>query len=56
MSATIKNGKLIIELPLQTPTPSKSGKSNIVASTGGFASTTATVNGKPVKIAVNAII
>ena len=56
MSTTIKNGKLVIELPLQTPTLSKSGKTHIVASTGGFASTTAEINGKIVKISVNAII
>lgn len=56
MSVSIKNGKLVIELPIQEPTPSKSGKSQIVASTGGFTSTTATVKGKPVRIAVNAII
>ncbi len=57
MSATIKNGKLIIELPLHpTPKDSKTGKSKIVAGTGGFATTTAVDNGKPVRISVNAII
>lgn len=56
MSAEVKGKTLVLTIPLQKPTPSKSGKSMIVASTGGFTSTTAIVDGKPVRIAVNAII
>lgn len=56
MSAEIKNGNLVITLPLQTPTMSKTGKSLIVAGTNGFAVTNARVNNTPVKISVNAII
>jgi len=56
MEVEIKNGKLIITLPTQKPAPSKSGKSMIVATTNGFASTTAEVGGKPVRISVNAIV
>jgi hypothetical protein len=56
MSVSIKNGKLVIELPLQKPTASKTGKSQIVATTKGFADTSAQVAGKPVRVAVNAII
>ncbi len=54
---TVKNGKLVIELPLnEQPTPSSSGKNLVVATTHGNITTTAQVNGKPVVIGVNAYI
>jgi hypothetical protein len=56
MKTTIKGKTLFLEIPLQKPTLSKTGKSHIVASTGGFKPTTAMIDGKPLKIAVNAII
>lgn len=56
MSAEVKGKTLVLTIPLQKPTLSKSGKSQIVASTGGFTATTATIEGKPVRISVNAII
>ena len=57
MTAKIENNQLIITLPLlDKPTPSTSGKSLVVAGTGGFTQTSATVQGKPVKVSVNAII
>jgi len=57
MTATIEKSELVIRIPLNpTPQLSKTGKSHIVASTGGFAPSTATVQGKPVKVSVNAII
>jgi len=56
MNATIKNNTLIIEIPLQDPKPSASGKTFVVASTRGNLRTSATVNGKPVTIGVNAYI
>ena len=57
MSATIENGHLIIRLPLQTPRPSSTGKTLVVATTGGNQTMpTAVVNGKPVTIGVNAYI
>ncbi len=56
MKATIKNDTLHIEIPLQTPTPSKSGKTKIVASSGGNVTTSALVDGKPVTIGLNAYI
>lgn len=56
MIATIKDGKLIIEIPLQTPTPSKTGKTLMVATTNGNVVTSAVVNGKPVTIGLNAWI
>lgn len=57
MSATIENGELIIRLPLQAPRPSSTGKTLVVATTGGNQTMpTAVVNGKPVTIGVNAYI
>lgn len=56
MEAKIENGKLIITLDLQTPAPSASGKTLVVASSHGNTPTTAIVNGKPVVIGVNAYI
>jgi hypothetical protein len=56
MKARIMNGVLTIEIPLQTPTPSKTGKTLIVASTGGFTVTTAEVDGKQVSINLNAFV
>lgn len=56
MNVEIKNGSLVITLPLQPPSASKSGKTLIVAGTGGFVKTQAEVNGKKVSIAVNAVI
>ncbi len=56
-TATIQNGKLVIELPLaSTPRLSSTGKTFVVAGTGGFAKTDASVGGKPISISVNAII
>jgi hypothetical protein len=56
MTATIKDNKLIIELELEQPKPSGSGKNLVVASTHGIVATNATVNGKQVKLGVNAFI
>lgn len=57
MKATLKNGSLIIEIPAnEVPTPSKSGKTLIVATSNGNMATTAQVNGKPVIIGLNAYI
>ncbi len=58
MNATIDpaTNELVIRLPLRDPELSKSGKSYMVAGTSGFAPTTASVNGKTVKVSVNAII
>lgn len=56
MEAKIEKNQLIITLPLETPAPSKSGKTLVVASTHGNAVTTALVNGKPVILGVNAYI
>ncbi len=52
----IKDGQLIITLPLSAPTRSASGKTLVVASTRGNMTTEAMVNGKPVIVGVNAYI
>jgi len=57
MSATVKGKKLIIEIDMnETPTPSASGKTLVCASSHGNMATTATVNGKPVIVGLNAYI
>ena len=56
MKAEIKDKKLIIEIDLETPHPSQSGKTLIVASTYGSVKTSAEVQGKPVTVSFNAYI
>lgn len=56
MTAKIEGNNLVITLPMQSPRPSASGKTLVVASSGGNMATTASVNGKPVTIGVNAYI
>jgi hypothetical protein len=57
MQAEIKNGNLVITLPINgTPAPSASGKTLVVASSHGNKATGAVVNGQPVVIGVNAYI
>jgi len=56
MEARIENGKLIIEIPVTDPRPSASGKTLVVATSGGNKATTAIVNGKPVVVGLNAYI
>ena len=56
MKAEIKNGKLIIEIDVEKPTPSKTGKTLVVASSHGNIATTATIDGKPVIIGLNCYI
>jgi hypothetical protein len=49
-------GNLVITIPMQTPTPSSTGKTLVVASSHGNTVTSATVNGKPVTVGLNAYI
>jgi hypothetical protein len=56
MTVEIKNNKLCIEIDLEKPTPSASGKTLVVASTHGNTVTSAEVNGKPIIIGMNAYI
>jgi len=56
MEAKIEDGKLIIVIDLQEPTPSASGKTLVVATTHGNVVTNCIVDGKPVVIGLNAYI
>lgn len=56
MEAKIEGKKLIVILDLQEPQASASGKTLVVASSHGNQATTATVNGKPVVVGLNAYI
>jgi hypothetical protein len=56
MEVQIKDNKLCIEIDLETPKPSASGKTLVVASTRGNVVTSAEVDGKPVIIGLNAYI
>jgi hypothetical protein len=56
MEAKIENNELVIRIPIHQPRPSQSGKTLLVASTGGNVQTTATVNGCPLFIGVNAYL
>ena len=47
---------LVIRIPLESPSPSASGKTLVVASTRGNLLTNIMVSGKPVKIGVNAYV
>jgi len=56
MKVEAKGNKLVIEMDLEKPTISKSGKTLVVASSRGNVKTAATVDGKPITIGVNAYI
>lgn len=58
MNAAIKDGMLIINIPVQTPAPlSKSRKSRVIASTNGNVKLPSLiVDGKTVTIGINAYI
>jgi hypothetical protein len=57
LTAKIEKGNLIVTIPLNpTPVASVSGKTLVVASSHGNQPTTATVDGQPVVIGLNAYI
>ena len=56
MTVEIKGNKLCLEIDLETPTPSSSGKTLVVARSRGNAVTTAEVDGKQITIGLNAYI
>jgi hypothetical protein len=55
-SAVQEGNTLVIRIPLESPTPSASGKTLVVASTRGNILTSIMVNNKPVKIGINAYV
>jgi hypothetical protein len=56
MKANIVGTDLVITIPMNEPRPSSSGKTLVVATSGGNQTTTAVVNGKPVIIGLHAYI
>ena len=56
MKVTLKDNVLTIVMPCGDPTPSKSGKSLIVASTRGNQTTSVQVKGKPLVVSLNAYV
>ena len=56
MQVEIKDGNLVITIPMQKPAPSASGKTLVVASSHGNQPTSAQVDGKPVVVGLNAYI
>ena len=56
MKAEIKGKELIITMDLESPRPSASGKTLVIASSYGNQATTAIIDGKAVTIGVNAYI
>ena len=56
VTAKIEENRLIIIADLETPTPSASGKTLVVASTHGNKETDVMIDGKPVIIGLNAYI
>ena len=57
MKAEIINGNLVITIPVAAdPVPSKSGKSLLVATTGGNQKTAVQFKGQPLVVSVNAYV
>jgi len=56
MEVKIENGKLIISIDMQAPTPSASCKTLVVATTHGNVTTDCIIDGKPVVVGLNAYI
>jgi len=56
MEVKIENGKLIVSIDMQEPTPSASGKTLVIATTHGNVPTKCIINGKNVVIGLNAYI
>jgi len=56
MTVEKKGNKLIIEIDLEQPTPSSSGKTLVVASSHGNTVTNIEIDGKPITIGINAYI
>ncbi len=56
MKVKVENGRLVISLKLRKPTPSKSRKTLLVASTRGVKSSNVKVSGRRVRVNANAFI
>lgn len=56
MKVEVKNGHLIITIPMQEPAPSASGKTLVVATTRGNRVTEVEIEGKPLIIGLTAYV
>ena len=56
MKVSIEGKTLVIRIPMQKPTPSKTGKTLVVASTRGNKETDAKIDGQNVILGINAYI
>jgi hypothetical protein len=56
LKAEIKGNELIITIAMQSPAPSASGKTLVVASSHGNQATSAMLDGQPIVVGVNAYI
>jgi hypothetical protein len=56
MKAEIKGKKLIVEIDLQEPTLSASGKTLVIATSHGNQQTSAMYDGQPIMIGLNAYV
>ena len=56
MKVTVKGTTMVIEIEMQQPTPSASGKTLVVASTHGNQKAGVQINGKEVTVGINAYI
>lgn len=52
----IEGKKIVITADIQTPAPSASGKTLVIASSHGNQATTAVIDGKPVIVGLNCYI
>lgn len=56
MKANIIGKKLVIEIPIQQPKLSSSGKNKVVSTTRGIWESAIEIDGRPLKIILNAFI
>lgn len=56
MKTEVKDNCLVITIPLQAPQSSASGKTKVIAKTGGFTGTGISIHGKHVSINITATI
>ena len=56
MQIQVRDNKLCIEIDIEEPKPSASGKTLVVASTRGNVVTEATIDGKPITLGLTAYI
>ena len=57
MKVTIEDGDLVVRIPMQTPTPSASGKTLVVATTRGNVVTDCKLpDGRPITLGLNAYV